>query len=224
MCEPITWTALALTAAGTYEQYQGSKQATNAMSAAAELESRRQKGFNEQSDTLFQQSLARSSQPKQQELLGSAMENRLAQTAAAQKAAPVASTPAQGGTPKIVSDETKARVTQGNVSAGQNAALRAAMSAYGDQNLGNALANARFSRSQATLGNFMQGSQGVLASEIEGASHAGDKKKMVGQGLSTLGQLVGMYGAMMPATPKPIPMTPTPGGWLPDIPFNPGKW
>jgi hypothetical protein len=215
MCEPTTWAALALTAAGTYEQYKGSEKASNAMSAAAELESRRQKGFNQESDALFQQSLARSSQPQQEELLGNAMENRLSKTAAAQKAAPVASTPAQGGTPKIVADETSARVTQGNTNASQNAALRAAMAAYGDQGLGNALANARFSRNQATLGNFMQGSQGVLGTELEAASHAGDKKKMIGQALSTAGQLVGLYGAMSSPFPGTPQLPPSPADYMP---------
>ena len=47
---------------------------------------------------------------------------------------------------------------------------------------------------------------------------------MIGQALSTAGQLVGLYGAMTPAKVPAMPMTPTPGGWIPDIPMNPGSW
>lgn len=201
MCEPTTWAAIALTAAGSYSQYRGSQIASNAMNNARLAEADRQNKLRAQSDALFQKSLKRSDVPAQDELLGNAMLARQTATTGAQKAAPVANVPVQGGTPKVVADETATRVSQGNTDAARTAALRAALSSYGDLSLNNSIANATALRDQSTIGNFMQGSQGVLGTELEAASHKGDKMKNVGAGLQAVGQLVGMYGAMQPKPP-----------------------
>jgi len=194
MCDPITMTALALTAAGTAAQYQGARQAKKAMNAAAGAESQRQAKLRGEADALFQDSLSKQGSESQVQRLADIVKERQAGVDENASVAPVANIPVINGAPNIVADETAAAVNQGNVRASDEAKAKATLAAFGDLQLGNALANARAGSKQSQLANFMGGSQAVLGSELQAASRRGDKMKMIGDLLSTAGQITGMYG------------------------------
>lgn len=195
MCDPLTATALALTAVGTAVQYQGQRQAQKAMSAAQAAESARQAKLRGEAQGLFEESLGKQSAEAQTKRLADAQAEREAATVGNQQSGQVVSVPVQGGTPSIVADETAAQVGAGNIQARDEAMAKAALAAFGDLQLGNALLNARYGAQQGQLANFMQGSAGVLPTEMAAASRKGDKTKMFGDLLVAGGQLAGM-GAM----------------------------
>lgn len=196
MCEPMTWTALALTAAGTATQAAGARRAQKAMTGAAVAESYRQKGFRDESQALFEESLSKQDAGSQNKRLADAVVERQEAAEASQAKEPIAEVPVQGGAPQVVADETSARVAQGNISALREARLAAALQGYGDVQLGNALLNTRYGQKQANIAGFMRDSAGVLGTELEAAARKGDKLKAAGQGLQALGAIVGTAGAM----------------------------
>ena len=194
MCEPLALVALGLTAAGTYAQYQGQRQANKAMTAAAEAESRRQGKLRDEAQGLFNESLGKQNSDSQTQRLADAQSEREAATVGNQTNTQVVNVPVQGGAPNIVADETAARVGEGNIRARDEATAKAALAAFGDLQLGNALMNARYGAQQGQLANFMQGSAGVLPTEMAAASRRGDKTKLLGDILVAGGQVAGMYG------------------------------
>lgn len=196
MCTPLAVVALAATAAGTYAQYRGQKQANKAMNAAQAAESMRQKGLRGEADALFNESLGKQTADAQKDRLADKQAEREAAATSAQTEAPVATVPVQGGAPTVVADETAARVNQGNFEAKRAAMLAAQLEGYGDLNLTNALLNTRYGQGQANIANFMQGSANVLPLEMKAASHRGDKMKAIGSGLQAIGSLAGMGAGM----------------------------
>lgn len=194
MCDPFSITALALTAAGTATQYYGQKQAQKAMSAAANAESKRQQKLRDEAQGLFEESLGKQDSEAQTKRLADAQAEREAATVGNMTDAAVVSAPVQGGTPSIVADETEARVGEGNIRARDEALAKAALASFGDLQLGNALMNARYGAQQGQLGNFMQGSQAVLPTEMAAASRKGEKTRLFGDLLVAGGQIAGMAG------------------------------
>lgn len=194
MCEPMTIAALAMTAVGTAMQYQGQRKAQKAMEAAAAAESGRQRKLRDEAQGLFQESLGQQEAGTQIKRIADAKAEREAATAGNMQSAPVVNVPTQGATPSIVADETAARVGEGNIRARDEAIAKAALASFGDVQLGNALLNARYGAQQGQLSNFMQGSYGVLPTELSAASKAGDKLKLFGDMLVAGGQIAGMYG------------------------------
>jgi hypothetical protein len=201
MCDPLS-ASLAMTAAGTYAQYEGQKKANDAMGKAGLEELNRQKGFREQSTTAFNESLGKNSaqstnksMEEQYNRYKGAAEGNI--TAAAATGAGITS---KGDTPQIVSDEGAARSFTARNSAIQNARNSAMANAFGNSMIGTNFENARSLQDQAMLANFMKGSASVLPYETQAASHAGDNLKGIGTGLNTAASILGMYGAMQPAT------------------------
>lgn len=194
MCDPFSITALALTAAGTTAQYIGQRQANKAMAAVTAAESGRQKKLRDEAQGLFEESLSKQGSDAQTKRLADAQAEREAATAGNMTDAPVVNVPVQGGAPNIVADETAARVSEGNIRARDEAIAKAALDAFGDLQLGNALMNARYGAQQGQLANFMQGSQSVLPTELSAASRRGDRTKLFGDLLIAGGQIAGMYG------------------------------
>jgi hypothetical protein len=185
-----------MTAAGTAAQAAGARKARKAMDGAREAERIRQKGFQAQSDALFDESLGQQGSDMQKERIAQAEAERAAATTAAQQPGAVVNVPTQGETPTVVSDETSARVGVGNAQAAQDAYNRAALASFGDVQLGNALMNARYGQQQGQIGNFMKGSSDVLGVEMEAASRRGDSLKGIGSGLTALGSVAGMGAGM----------------------------
>lgn len=208
MCDPLS-ASLAMTAAGTYAQYEGQKKANDAMGKAGLDELNRQKGFREKSTTAFNESLGRNSaestnksMDEQYNRYKNAAEGNI--TASAATGAGIAS---KGATPQIVSDEGAARSFVARNSATQNAQNAAMANSFGNSMIGTNLMNAHSLQDQAMLANFMKGSASVLPYETQAASHAGDSLKGIGTGLNTAASLLGMYGAMQPATAAAAPAT-----------------
>lgn len=185
-----------MTAAGTAAQAAGARKARKAMDGAREAERIRQKGFQAQSDAAFNESMGQQGADTQKERIAQAEAERAATAQAAQQPSAVVNIPTQGETPTVVSDETSARVGAGNAQAAQDAAARAAMSSFGDVQLGNALLNTRYGQQQGQIGDFMRGSSNVLGIEMEAASRRGDSLKGIGSLLQAGGQLTGMGAAM----------------------------
>lgn len=185
-----------MTAAGTAAQAAGARKARKAMDGAREAERIRQQGFQSQSDALFAESVGQQGADAQKQKIAEAEAARTATTTAAQSAAPVVTVQTQGETPTVVADETAARVGIGNTQANLDASNRAALAAFGDVQLGNALLNARYGQQQGQIGNFRKGSADVLGLEMEAASRKGDSLKGIGSGLTALGSLAGMGAGM----------------------------
>lgn len=192
MCNPLAIAAVAVTAAGTYAQYRGQRQAQKAMAGAVEAESIRQKRLRDESQGLFNESLGNQTADAQIERLGDKVAERSAAMTGNQVAEPVANIPVIGGAPDIVADETGVRVNEGNARARDEATAKAALAAFGDLQLGNALMNTRYGQQQSQLSNFMQGSSNVLPIEVQAASHRGDKTKLLGDTLVAIGSIMGM--------------------------------
>jgi hypothetical protein len=186
-------------------QAAGASKSRKAMNAAANAERLRQRGYQQEADSLFAESLSKQGAEQQVKGISDAEAARLATTQGAQQAAPVVSVPTQGATPTVVADETAARVGTGNAQAAQDAATRAALASFGDVQLGNALMNTRYGQQQGQIGRNMQGSAGVLGLEMDAASRKGDSLNTFGSLLNAGGQLAGLgagmgWGAAAPAT------------------------
>ena len=197
MCDPVT-ASIALTVAGTASQAAAANQAKKAMQGAQAAERIRQKGYQDESSAVQAGSEARMSKANQDQGQAEAEASRNADYAAANAAAQ-APTATEGA--NLAGDQSanaiiaseNARASQNALGyAGQQGNAKAALRGFGDLQLGNALANARAMEQQRQLGNFMQGSSGVLGLEMDEASHKGDSLKTLGQLLSTAGSIAGM--------------------------------
>lgn len=185
-----------MTAAGTAAQAAGARKARKAMEGAREAERIRQQGFQSQSDALFAESLGKQGADAQKQNIAEAEAARAATTQGAQQSNAAINIPTQGESPTVVADETAARVGTGNAQASLDARNRAALAAFGDVQLGNALLNTRYGQQQGQIGNFMKGSSDVLGLEMEAASRRGDSLKGIGSGLTALGSVAGMGASM----------------------------
>lgn len=197
MCDPVT-ASIALTVAGTASQAAAANQAKKAMQGAQAAERIRQKGYQDESAAVQAGSETRMSKANQDMGQAEAEAARNVDYAAANAAAqaPVALKGAnlagdQSANAVIASENARAG-QQALGYAGQQGNAKAALKGFGDLQLGNALANARAMEQQRQLGNFMQGSSGVLGLEMDEASQKGAGLKTLGSLLSTAGGIAGM--------------------------------
>jgi hypothetical protein len=197
MCDPIT-ASIALTVAGTAAQSAGQNRARKAMEGAQEAERIRQRGFQQQSEAVQQASEARGSKANQDKEQAAAEASRQADYAAATSAAQA---PVIAAGENIAGDQAANAIIANEAAnasrnalafAGQQGNAKAALQGFSDLQLGNALANARAMEQQRTLGNFMQGSSGVLGLEMEAAARKGDNLKTLGTLLNAGGMITGM--------------------------------
>lgn len=194
MCDPVS-ISLALTAAGATAQAAAQSQSRKAMEGAQQAERIRQKGFQDQSQAAFDESLGHAQASNQTADQSKAEGERKASydKATADARAPVEATgqnlAGDTSTNKVVNTEQAAQAAKAQGYAGQQGAAKAALQGFGDTQLGNALYNARQMQSQGVIGNAMQGSSAVLPFEVQAASHKGD-------GLKTLGDVLSLGGAV----------------------------
>lgn len=198
MCEPATLATIAIasTAAGTAAQIAGQRKSKKAMEGAASAERIRQKRIQDESASVFDKSLGAQGADVQKQGMTEAEAARREAMTAAQSAAPVVNVASKGGTPQVVSDETAARVGVGNRAAAIDAANRAALSSFGDVQLGNALSNIRTNQNLSQLAGFSRGSADVLGLEMEAARNKGAGLIGIGQGLTAIGSVAGMGAGM----------------------------
>lgn len=197
MCDAVTASIVA-TIAGAGAQAAGQAKARKAMEGAQIAERVRQKGYNDQSQAAFSESLGNADPQAQANAQGKAEGERKAayDTATAEARAPLEATgknlAGNQDANRVMSSESAARSAQALGYAGQQGAAKAALQGFGDTQLGNAIYNARQMQKQGQIGNFMQGSAAVLPYEVDAASHKGDSLKSLGDILSMAGAIGGM--------------------------------
>lgn len=198
MCIPLAAAAIIASVAGSAAQAAGQRRAQKAQAGAREAERVRQKGFQDESAAAVTESMANASKGSQDTKQAQAEGERKSAYDAATEAAqaPVAAVGQNlaGDTAgnAVIGDELARQSSRATGYAGQQGSAKAAIQGFNDLQLGNALYNARQLQHQAQLGNFMQGSAGVLPVEMEAASHKGDGLKNFGSALSAAGTIMGM--------------------------------
>jgi len=211
MCDPVS-ASLALTVAGSAAQAAGQAKAQKAMHDAQNAERLRQAGLQGKSNELLSESLASSTRGQHDASQAQAEASRKASydAAAASTPSPVSeSTPVTAGDTnanKLVNTESAARSAQAMGMANQQGGAKAALQGFNDVNIGDILYNNRMLQRQGTIGNFMQGSAGVLPYEMDAASRKGSGLKSLGDILSLGGTAVGMGAGsgMFAANPNAI--------------------
>jgi len=197
MCYPVTASIVA-TVAGSAAQAAGQARSRRAMEGAQQAELTRQKAFQGQSDAAFSESLSHADPQAQEGAKAKAEGERNAayEKANAQARAPLEATgknlAGNESANRVLNTESAARTAQAQGYAGQQGAAKAALRGFNDNQLGNALYNARQMQNQGTIGNFMQGSAAVLPYEVSAASHKGDSLKSIGDLLSAAGAIGGI--------------------------------
>lgn len=211
MCNPIA-ISLAMTAAGSAAQAAGQARAQRAMDQARQAERDRQTDLQAGSNNLVSESLANASAASQGEQQGKATDARKASYDAAQAAAPAAVTPTNTSNAgdqnanSIVNTEAGQRSAAAHGYAAQQGNAKAALQGFADLQKTNDIYNNRMLQQQGQIGNFMQGSAGVLPYEVEAAGRKGNGLKSLGDILSLGGSAVGMgagsgmFSAAAPAT------------------------
>jgi hypothetical protein len=197
MCNPVA-ISLAMTAAGSAAQAAGQSKAQKAMDDARQAERIRQAGLQNGSSNLVSESLANASATNQADQQGKATDARKAAYEAAQAAAPAAVAPTNAnnaGDQKanaIINTEAGQRSAAAHGFSTQQGNAKAAMQGFNDLQKTNEIYNNRMLQQQGTIGNFMQGSAGVLPYEVEAAGRKGNGLKSLGDILSLGGAAVGM--------------------------------
>jgi hypothetical protein len=197
MCYPVA-IALALTAAGSAAQAAGARRAAKAMAGARTAESIRQKGFQDQADSVVAESLNKSGKDATDVGMKEAAAKRAAD---ADAAVGEVRAPVEAVGENIAGDQSINQVmaTEEDVArnknlgyATQQGRAKADLLSFNDITFQNAINNIRAGQQLNTVGNFMRGSSNVLPIELEAASRKGDNLKTLGTVLSTAGSVVGM--------------------------------
>lgn len=200
MCEATT-IALAATAAGTAASVAGQKKAQRAMGQAQAAENMRQSKLRDEANAIFAQSLNSNTAKSRSEAEASAAAKRneaYKGDLASVKRAEVGS--AYGSeTPQIVKSESGARGAATSKGSVMDARNKAALASFGDATQAMAVKNARARTDVGTTADFMRGSASALGAEMDYASHKGDQLKTIGDILSKVGMVAGMYAAAAPA-------------------------
>ena len=182
------------------------------MDQARQAERDRQAGLQAGSNNLVSESLANASAASQGEQQGKATDARKAAYNAAQSAAPAAVAPTNTtnagdqNANSIVNTEAGQRSAAAHGYAAQQGDAKAALQGFTDLQKTNDIYNNRMLQQQGQIGNFMQGSAGVLPYEVEAAGRKGNGLKSLGDILSLGGAAVGMgagsgmFNAAAPAT------------------------
>jgi hypothetical protein len=93
---------------------------------------------------------------------------------------------------KVVQDEIDSQRGKARENSLNTARLRAVLDSFGDADFNQQLSRGRNAQTMGMYGNFGQGSAAVVPAELRGAQSAGAGRAMLGQLLSTAGQ-VGMF-------------------------------
>jgi hypothetical protein len=202
MCVPLAVAAIAAELLGTGLNYMGQKKAENATLSAFNNERDRQNAFKAQQQQAFQDSL----NSTQNTLLdptaiAKATANRDAALMGAVKPAAISSggplLPGSASANPVVKADAEAK---GKLADSRTSNLAAAMAALGGMNdlfQTNNIQLGRDAGSIGQIGSFMNGSLGVLQSEMDAAKHKGGTLR----GLGGLAQTIG--SAMMAASGLP---------------------
>ena len=196
MCDAAT-ISLVATTAGTAASIAGQKKAQRAMGNVQAAENIRQGKLRDEANAIFAGSLNANTAKARSETenVAAAKRNEAYKgDIASVKRAEVGS--AYGSeTPQVVSSEGNARgaaVSKGSVMDARN---KAALASFGDATQAMAVKNARARTDVGTTADFMRGSASAMGAEMDYASHAGDKLNTIGDILSKIGMVTGVYAA-----------------------------
>ena len=190
--------------AGTGAQIGANVMEGNAMNSKVSAELARQSAFQKRGTGVFQQSLGQSTPQAAQQQIGQGQQQY---TQAMQGAKlPMLSQPGTlpNDTSRIIDTATQARNNMSNMA---NANLQG----YGNYGLQQHLKDLQAGSQLGVIGNEAQQSAGVLPTELAQARQSQAGLSSIGQLLSTVGSLAGMYGLMSPAAAAPTAAAQTGG-------------
>lgn len=199
MCDPVTLTAVALTAAGSAAQASGQAQARGAQQKAVGAEATRQKAISQKSFGSAADTLQGVSRPEQDRL----QQNAEAQRGAAYTA-PIGGPSPTGGAspyvsplapsnPAIAAEFGRAGGNQQSKSISE-ALAKAKLDSYGDTNLFTGIRTGRNAQDIGFNSAEARGSEAVLPSELEAAKRHGAGMRALGDALTLAGSVTGLAG------------------------------
>lgn len=177
---------------------QGASETEGARSRVGAAETRRQQGFESQSNTLFKDSLANVQRDRQEAETARAEDKRVTESVANIEAAPDPTNPSDvvESTDSSVVKGSNARQLIKALNLGKQRAVNSAkVNAYGDANMNTGIGLGRNGMKQGQVGMAAQRSAGLLPGEYEEANHAGDGWGALGDALGVAGTVAGTAGA-----------------------------
>ena len=159
-----------MTVAGAAAKARGNQIAKGKMGAVNAAEAERQGKLQEESQAEFNRSMKHASPAEQAKMLAQANAKRFESMRGEMNTDQIANFRNANGTAENVAGANKVRIGDANNLAINNAKNNALISAYGDLQQGNNMANARFGENIGRIGGFAQGSAAVLQSEAQAAT------------------------------------------------------
>ena len=199
MCDPVSIGALALGTAGTImqgrEQQANMRRAVGARNDAVNAEMIRQRGFADQGQESFGNTLDRFRQPRQEQALADAVTSR--GEAMTRAAAPLPNyAPVAGSAPNIVRGEIERKTGQAGRAVASDARRLGDVRARDDVWQGNQFALEGGRNALNTTGSFARGSAALLPGDVRAAeTNAYRPPSGLGQGLRLAGMAGGLAGA-----------------------------
>lgn len=198
MCDPISLTALGLTAAGTYGQYRAQKQRNSDMRRMNLAETERQDKYYAESKRYLDENQEVYDRDAVDENMAIASADRQAQYAAADRNAPRANTTLPGAAASgntVVADAFRRALAGAAAEASARGAAKADMASFSDFMQDAAIQTGRNSGNIGMMGSFSQGSSNVLPLELNYAATRPRTSATVGNLLVALGSSMAGSGA-----------------------------
>jgi hypothetical protein len=196
MCEPTTIAGIAMSMAGaaynSHQQSKNEKAMANARNSAAEAEDIRQRGYQEESDATFGDSLAGFNKDDQEAAVTKKKEQRTAQI---DRNVQNDEYSGGGAAPAVVKGEVARKINDAMKSGKSEAKNLANVGAWGDQQFGNKVALGRSSGILSETTDKARMSANLLPGDQRSAEHnASSTPNMFGDILQAAGQGTAMYG------------------------------
>lgn len=190
VCEALVPLITTLASAGL--QAAAAQRAQDEMNAKVRQELLRQKGYQQQAQSTYKQSLGQSTaaKAKEQTAQGANERNAAYQTAQAVPLTASAAAPVANASPIAMA---------GQQAIGAANTARANYMGQENWQLLQAIKNLQANQELGVTSNLARGSAGVLPVELQQAQHAGDSLAGLGQIIGTLGNLYGMGSMFAPS-------------------------
>lgn len=198
MCDALTGAGLALTGGSMLAKMQGESETRGARSRVGGAETRRQQGFEQQSNNLFKDSLANVARERQEAETATAENKRATESVANIEAAPDPTNPSdvvESADSSVVKGSNARQLIKALNLGKQRAVNSAKVNAYGDANMNTGITLGRNGMKQGQIGTAAQRSSALLPGEYEEANHAGDGWGALGDALGVAGTVAGAAGA-----------------------------
>jgi len=198
MCDPISIAAAAATVGGGLLQSSAANSAAKEQAQMMANERNRQALMERDKSALFDDTLRRSGRDTMDEEMSNAEKERNDLYTALIEDAPTADTIGSEfnnvTSNKVVQDEIDRRGGMARERSLDMAGLRAVLDSFGDANFNQSIMRGRNADKISMLQGFGRGSAAVLPAEMAAAAQKGQGKAMLGQILSTAGQVGSFAG------------------------------